>query len=62
MVEFKETFALFDRSGQGKIPVNSLGDLLRACGQNPTEKQVAELIASANTVDGKKIKHILVFV
>ncbi|KAI9597025.1 hypothetical protein BDF19DRAFT_435579 [Syncephalis fuscata] len=49
--DFKETFALFDRSGRGQVPLSSLGDLLRSCNQNPTEKQIAELAASANTVD-----------
>ncbi|KAL8278637.1 hypothetical protein RQP46_008929 [Phenoliferia psychrophenolica] len=41
--EAKEAFALFDKRGAGTIPQESLGDVLRALGQNPTQKEVAEL-------------------
>lgn len=40
---FKDAFALFDRKGDGKIPADRLGDMLRAVGQNPTQAEVAEL-------------------
>ncbi|KAF3930797.1 Calmodulin [Dactylellina cionopaga] len=43
---YKEAFALFDKKGNGRVPVSSLGDLLRACGQNPTNAEVDELSAS----------------
>ncbi|CAD6573120.1 MAG: hypothetical protein CYPHOPRED_005075 [Cyphobasidiales sp. Tagirdzhanova-0007] len=36
-------FALFDKRGAGAIPRESLGDLLRALGQNPTQAEVADL-------------------
>ncbi|KAJ1819246.1 myosin II light chain [Coemansia sp. S610] len=42
--EFKEAFGLFDRTGGGKIPQSSLGTLLRALGQNPTEAEVSDLM------------------
>ncbi|KAI7953457.1 hypothetical protein MJO28_006004 [Puccinia striiformis f. sp. tritici] len=45
--ETKEAFALFDKKGTGTISCESLGDLLRALGQNPTQAEVAELAASA---------------
>lgn len=45
--EAKEAFALFDKRGAGKIPQESLGDVLRALGQNPTQAEVAQLAASA---------------
>lgn len=45
--ETKEAFALFDKKGTGHISRESLGDLLRALGQNPTQAEVAELAASA---------------
>jgi len=35
--------ALFDKRGTGRVPADELGDLLRACGQNPTLAEVAEL-------------------
>ncbi|TNY24423.1 putative myosin regulatory light chain cdc4 [Rhodotorula diobovata] len=49
--EAKEAFALFDKRGAGTIPASSLGDVLRALGQNPTQAQVAELAASVNNQD-----------
>ena len=48
--EIREAFALFDKRGTGAIPRESLGDLLRALGQNPTQAEVAEL-ASQNPRD-----------
>jgi hypothetical protein len=45
--EYKEAFALFDKKGTGAVPRDSLGDLLRALGQNPTQAEVAEIVASA---------------
>ena len=45
--EWKEAFALFDKKGTGAVPRETLGDLLRALGQNPTQAEVAEIVASA---------------
>ncbi|KAG5645963.1 hypothetical protein DXG03_004755 [Asterophora parasitica] len=45
--EYKEAFALFDKRGTGAVPRETLGDLLRALGQNPTQAEVAEIIAAA---------------
>lgn len=39
---YKEAFALFDKRGNGRVALQSLGDLLRACGQNPTMAEVRE--------------------
>ncbi|KAK9471711.1 uncharacterized protein V1510DRAFT_419410 [Dipodascopsis tothii] len=39
----KNAFAIFDKRGNGKIALSSLGDLLRACGQNPTLAEIDEL-------------------
>ncbi|KAG0262368.1 hypothetical protein BG011_010251 [Mortierella polycephala] len=46
--EFKESFSILDYKHNGTISTNSLGDLLRAVGQNPTQAQVQELIAQAD--------------
>jgi len=46
---FKDAFALYDRKGDGKIPTDKLGDMLRAVGQNPTQAEVAELVKSLNS-------------
>ncbi|KAG7192156.1 uncharacterized protein KQ657_002521 [Scheffersomyces spartinae] len=40
---YKDAFALFDKKGTGKIPVEHLGDLLRAVGQNPTLAEISDL-------------------
>lgn len=50
--EIREAFALFDKRGAGAIPRESLGDLLRALGQNPTQAEVAEL-ASQHSRDSE---------
>ncbi|KAI1367655.1 hypothetical protein F5Y08DRAFT_297908, partial [Xylaria arbuscula] len=40
---YKEAFSLFDKRGNGRVTVDSLGDLLRACGQNPTLAEIRDL-------------------
>lgn len=40
---YKEAFALFDKRGQGRVALDQLGDLLRACGQNPTLAEIHDL-------------------
>jgi Ca2+-binding EF-hand superfamily protein len=44
---YKEAFALFDKRGNGRVTVDSLGDLLRACGQNPTLSEIKDLEQNA---------------
>ena len=43
---FKEAFSLFDKRGTGRVQLHDLGDLLRACGQNPTLAEIKELEGS----------------
>ncbi|KAK9464851.1 hypothetical protein V1512DRAFT_229782 [Lipomyces arxii] len=40
---YQNAFALFDKRGTGKVALKALGDLLRACGQNPTLAEIDEL-------------------
>lgn len=40
---YKEAFQLFDKRGTGRVSLDSLGDLLRACGQNPTLAEIKDL-------------------
>jgi len=40
---YKEAFALFDKRGTQRVALESLGDLLRACGQNPTLSEIRDL-------------------
>eukprot|EP01114_Cavostelium_apophysatum_P005865 TRINITY_DN1702_c0_g1_i3.p1 TRINITY_DN1702_c0_g1~~TRINITY_DN1702_c0_g1_i3.p1 ORF type:complete len:160 (-),score=21.65 TRINITY_DN1702_c0_g1_i3:121-564(-) len=44
IAEYKEAFHLFDRDGDGKITTKELGTVLRSVGQNPTEKDLGNLI------------------
>ncbi|KAF2433534.1 myosin regulatory light chain cdc4 [Tothia fuscella] len=44
---YKEAFSLFDKRGTGRVTIDSLGDLLRACGQNPTLAEIADLEKTA---------------
>ncbi|KAI0338340.1 myosin regulatory light chain cdc4, partial [Trametopsis cervina] len=58
--EYREAFALFDRKGTGAVPREVLGDLLRSLGQNPTQAEVADIVASApSAVDYKTFLTIL---
>lgn len=41
--EYREAFALFDKKGTGEVPRESLGELLRSLGQNPTQAEVSAL-------------------
>jgi len=46
---YKEAFALFDKRGNGRVALDSLGDLLRACGQNPTQAEIRDLEKNLGT-------------
>jgi Ca2+-binding EF-hand superfamily protein len=46
---FKEAFSLFDKRGNGRVQLHDLGDLLRACGQNPTLAEIKDLEAQVGT-------------
>jgi len=52
VAEFQETFMLFDTKGDGMIPSNQVGDVLRALGQNPTESEVKRLVQNQRN-DGR---------
>lgn len=45
MVRNQEVFSLFDEDGDGQIFTEQLGAVMRSLGQNPTEAELAELIA-----------------
>ncbi|KAK9333279.1 hypothetical protein V1520DRAFT_332224 [Lipomyces starkeyi] len=46
---YQNAFALFDKRGTGKVSLQALGDLLRACGQNPTLAEIEELEESVGS-------------
>ncbi|XP_030472915.1 calmodulin-like protein 11 [Syzygium oleosum] len=48
IVEFKEAFTLFDKDGDGCITLEELATVIRSLDQNPTEKELQDMI---NEVD-----------
>lgn len=58
---YRDAFALFDKKGTGKIPVEHLGDLLRAVGQNPTLAEISDLQSGigANEFDFETYQKII---
>jgi Ca2+-binding EF-hand superfamily protein len=46
---YREAFQLFDKRGNGRVDRGSLGDLLRACGQNPTLAEIGDLERGVGT-------------
>ncbi len=48
IADFKEAFSLFDKDGDGTISAKELGIVMRSLGQNPTEKELQELINGAD--------------
>uniref|UniRef100_A0A3B3T1V6 Myosin, light polypeptide 3, skeletal muscle n=1 Tax=Paramormyrops kingsleyae TaxID=1676925 RepID=A0A3B3T1V6_9TELE len=49
--DFKEAFGLFDRVGDNKIAYNQVADVMRALGQNPTNKDVVKVLGSPSAED-----------
>ncbi|CAG8831828.1 11091_t:CDS:2, partial [Gigaspora margarita] len=48
IAEFKEAFALFDRSNNGSITAGDLGKVMKSLGSNPTDTELEDMI---NEVD-----------
>ena len=44
--EFKDCFTLHDRDGNGKVPVQSLGAVVRSLGVTPTEEVIRRIAFS----------------
>ena len=42
--EFKEAFALFDKDGDGTITTSELATVMRSLGQNPSDKDLDDMI------------------
>uniref|UniRef100_A0A8C6WSS9 Myosin, light polypeptide 3, skeletal muscle n=1 Tax=Neogobius melanostomus TaxID=47308 RepID=A0A8C6WSS9_9GOBI len=48
---FKEAFGLFDRIGDSQVAYNQVAEVMRALGQNPTNKAVTEILGNPNADD-----------
>ncbi|RUS70771.1 hypothetical protein EGW08_021473, partial [Elysia chlorotica] len=46
--ELKDAFSLFDKDGNGTIDVKELGPVMRALGQNPTQREIDDLMKKAD--------------
>jgi len=49
--DFKEAFGLFDRVGDNQVGYNQVADIMRALGQNPTNKCVVEILGKPSSED-----------
>ncbi|CAL1597934.1 unnamed protein product [Knipowitschia caucasica] len=49
--DFKEAFGLFDRVGDSQVAYNQVADIMRALGQNPTNKSVNEILGNPSADD-----------
>uniref|UniRef100_A0A3Q3WQ28 EF-hand domain-containing protein n=1 Tax=Mola mola TaxID=94237 RepID=A0A3Q3WQ28_MOLML len=54
----EEAFGLFDRVGDNKVAYNQIADIMRALGQNPTNKEVNKLLGNpvAEDMANKRIE------
>lgn len=50
--DYREAFGLFDRVGDNKVAYNQIADIMRALGQNPTNKEVTKLLGNPSA-EGK---------
>lgn len=53
LTDYREAFGLFDRVGDNKVAYNQIADIMRALGQNPTNKEVTKLLGNPSA-DGEK--------
>jgi calmodulin len=44
MTDIERCFKLYDKDQDGKIPTELVGTVIRACGKNPTETQVTQIL------------------
>uniref|UniRef100_A0A672LSC4 Calmodulin n=1 Tax=Sinocyclocheilus grahami TaxID=75366 RepID=A0A672LSC4_SINGR len=51
VTDFKEAFGLFDRVGDSKVAYNQVADIMRALGQNPTNKDVKKILGDPSADD-----------
>ncbi|KAI9481501.1 MAG: calmodulin [Benjaminiella poitrasii] len=42
--EYRESFALFDKNGDGKIDATEIGQVMRSLGQNPSDQELNDMI------------------
>jgi len=55
VAEFKEAFSLFDKDGSGAIDIDELTEVMKSLGQNPSRKELEEMIAEVDEDGGGEI-------
>jgi len=53
--EHRDAFSLFDKTGDGKIEVSEIGEILRALGTNPTQAEVAKICKEIDPTGERRI-------
>jgi len=51
LADFKEMFGLFDMGGEGKVAYGSVGNFIRAFGQDPTNAEVNKVLGNPSKED-----------
>ena len=54
----KDIFTLFDKKGQGCIPIASFGDYLRVIGYNPTNQLIANILIPCNSKESLTLDEV----
>ena len=56
IAEFKEPFSLFNPEGDGSVPYENVGPVLRSLlGKNPTERELKQMIAEVDPENKGKL-------
>ena len=55
ILEMKEAFQLYDKSGDGFLDSKELGELMRSLGRNPTEDEIFNLMAEVDVDHNGKL-------
>ena len=55
ILEMKEAFQLYDKSGDGFLDGKELGELMRSLGRNPTEDEIYKLMAEVDVDHNGKL-------
>ncbi|CAE7602131.1 unnamed protein product [Symbiodinium microadriaticum] len=48
ILEYKEAFSLFDKEGTGEISTTQLGTVMRSVGQNPSDKDLEDMVSEVD--------------
>ena len=55
ILEMKEAFQLYDKSGDGFLDSKEMGELMRSLGRNPTEEEIYNIMAEVDVDHNGKL-------